>query len=178
VLTFCADFNRFVKWCEASDAVPGYDNFQSFISAMLDTTIVAQQFCTIAEMQGLGCCYLGTTTWNAAQIAEALHLPTRVIPIVTITVGYPAEEAPMSDRLPVAAIMHNEYYSDYTTDDIEQYYKPKETLSENLQFVLDNGKHSLAQVFTDIRYPKEANEHFSDLFFDFLSKQGYFNEKQ
>lgn len=40
VLTFCADFNRFVKWCEASDAKPGYDNFQSFMTAVLDTVIL------------------------------------------------------------------------------------------------------------------------------------------
>ena len=30
VLTFCADFNRFVKWCEVSNANPGYDSFQSW----------------------------------------------------------------------------------------------------------------------------------------------------
>ena len=28
VLTFCADFNRFDKWCEASGAEPCYGNFQ------------------------------------------------------------------------------------------------------------------------------------------------------
>lgn len=26
VLTFCADFNRFSKWCEQRKAVPGYNN--------------------------------------------------------------------------------------------------------------------------------------------------------
>src|ERR1035437_9041898 len=30
VLTFCADFNRFTKWCEQRQAKAGYDNFQSF----------------------------------------------------------------------------------------------------------------------------------------------------
>ncbi len=65
VLTFCADFNRFEKWCEARNAQPGYDNFQSLMWAVIDTTIFAQQFCTIAEMNGLGTCYLGTTTYNA-----------------------------------------------------------------------------------------------------------------
>ena len=55
VLTFCADFNRFVTWCEASNAEPCYDNFQSLMSAILDVTIFAQQFNTIAEMNGLGC---------------------------------------------------------------------------------------------------------------------------
>src|ERR1035437_6925997 len=32
VLTFCADFNRFTKWCKQRDAVAGYDNFQSFMA--------------------------------------------------------------------------------------------------------------------------------------------------
>ena len=32
VLTFCADFNRFSKWCEQRKAVPGYNNFISFLS--------------------------------------------------------------------------------------------------------------------------------------------------
>ena len=30
VLTFCADFNRFSKWCRERKAVPGYDNPISF----------------------------------------------------------------------------------------------------------------------------------------------------
>ncbi len=82
LVTFCADFNRFVKWCYARDAKPGYDNFQSFMSAVFDTVILAQQFCTIAEQEGLGTCYLGTTAYNAPQIAEILELPKRVVPVM------------------------------------------------------------------------------------------------
>ena len=33
VLTFCADFRRFCKWCEQRKAVPGYDNLMSFMNA-------------------------------------------------------------------------------------------------------------------------------------------------
>lgn len=65
VLTFCADFNRFIKWCELRKAQHGYDNFQSFYTATIDALLVAQQFCTAAELCGLGICYLGTTTYNA-----------------------------------------------------------------------------------------------------------------
>lgn len=178
VLTFCADFNRFVKWCEASDADPGYDNFQSFISAMLDTVIFAQQFCTIAEMRGLGCCYLGTTTWNAPQIAEALGLPALVVPVITVTVGYPEGETAVSDRLPVRAIMHSEHYKDYDSASIKADYAAKEALDESRRFVEENGKQTLAQVFTDIRYPRDANEHFSEIFLEFLAKQGFMSKPE
>ncbi|MDE6428284.1 MAG: nitroreductase family protein, partial [Muribaculaceae bacterium] len=87
VLTFCADFNRVSRWAEERGADPGFDNLQSFISAMLDATILAQQFVTIAEMRGYGTCYLGTTTWNAPQIIEALGLPELVVPVITVTLG-------------------------------------------------------------------------------------------
>ena len=60
VLTFCADFNRFSKWCEQRKAVPGYNNFISFLNAATDALLVTQNFCTLAEEAGLGICYLGT----------------------------------------------------------------------------------------------------------------------
>ncbi len=85
VLTFCADFNRFSRWCENRDAQPCYDNFQSFIAAAIDAIAFAQQFNTLAEMEGLGCCWLGTTTYNAPQIAEILNLPRLVVPVITPT---------------------------------------------------------------------------------------------
>lgn len=168
LLTFCADFNRFVKWCELRNAVPGYDNFQSFITALLDVTIFAQQFCVLAEMTGLGCCYLGTTTYNAPQIAEQLQLPDRVVPVITLTVGYPADESKISDRLPVSAIVHNERYENYSVDDINIMYHEKENLADSKKFVAENGKETLAQVFTDVRYTKANNEVFSKIYRDFI----------
>lgn len=173
VLTFCADFNRFVKWCECRDAEPGYDNFQSFMTAVLDTTIFAQQFCTIAEMNGLGCCYLGTTTYNAPQIAEILGLPSRVVPVTTLTVGYPEGDTEVSDRLPVDAIIHNERYVDYTPERIDAIYAEKEARDDSRQFIEENGKKTLAQVFTDVRYTREANETFSKIYRDFIASQKF-----
>ena len=61
VLTFCADFNRFSKWCRQRKAEPGYDNLLSFMNAMTDALLVTQIFCTIAEENGLGTCFLGPT---------------------------------------------------------------------------------------------------------------------
>lgn len=173
LLTFCADFNRFVHWCEVSDAKPGYDNFQSFMTAVLDTALFAQQFCTLAEMNGLGCCYLGTTTYNAPQIAEVLGLPSLVVPVTTLTVGYPDGEAPVSDRIPVQGIMHVERYNDYSDSSVKDLYAEKEAREDSRQFVAENGKQSLAQVFTDVRYTKDANEHFSKVYRDFIESKGF-----
>ncbi len=175
VLTFCADFRRFEQWCRHRDAEPGYDNFHSFITALIDTVIFAQQFVTIAELNGIGCCYLGTVTYNAAGIAEVLELPERVVPVVTLTVGYPAtgEFPPASDRLPVTGIIHKERYTDYTPEAIDSIYSYKESLPESAGFVAENNKSTLAQVFTDVRYPKALNEEISRTFADFIRKQGF-----
>lgn len=173
VLTFCADFNRFIKWCEQRDAIPGYDNFQAWIWAVEDTIIFAQQFVTIAEMNGLGTCYLGTTTYNAPQISQILGLPEMVVPITTVTVGYPASRPEKSDRLPLEAIMHKESYHLYTKHDIDKFYAAKEAREDSNKFIAENNKKTLAQVFTDIRYPKTDNEHFSKVYLDYIQSQGF-----
>ncbi len=174
VLTFCADFNRFVAWCKASNAEPGYDNFQSLMSAILDVTILAQQFNTIAEMNGVGCCYLGTTTYNAQEIAEVLNLPNRVIPIITLTIGYPKEKKQfITDRLPLEGIIHQEQYHEMNAMEIKKVYHHKESLDVNKAFVKENNKETLAQVFTDVRYPRESNELFSKKFIEYLKQQNY-----
>lgn len=173
VLTFCADFNRFEKWCRQRNANPGYDNFQSFFTAAIDALLVAQNFCVAAESKGLGICYLGTTTYLTKQIIEVLKLPRKVVPITTITLGYPESDVPQTDRLPLEAIVHQDIYKDYTEIDINNVYAAKEALPENLRYIAENNKETLAQIFTDIRYTQKNNETFSDLFLKAIQEQGF-----
>ncbi|MDE7119961.1 MAG: nitroreductase family protein, partial [Muribaculaceae bacterium] len=168
VLTFCADLHRFSRWCEARQAEPCYDNFQSLVAAFLDTVAFAQQFNTVAEQAGLGVCWLGTTTYNAPEIAATLGLPPLVVPVITLTVGYPAEDGSDVGRLPVEALIHHGSYRDYTADDIDRLYHEKESRVDSQQFVAENGKSTLAQVFTDVRYPRANNELFSEKFLTYL----------
>ena len=173
VLTFCADFRRFSKWCEQRNAVPGYNNLMSFMNAAMDTLLVAQTFCTLAEEAGLGICYLGTTTYNPQMVIDALQLPELVFPITTVTVGYPDGIPAQVDRLPLEATVHEEYYHDYSKADIDKLYAYKESLPENEQFVKENRKETLAQVFTDVRYTKKDNEFMSDNLLKVLHQQGF-----
>ncbi|MBR0452631.1 MAG: nitroreductase family protein [Bacteroidales bacterium] len=173
VLTFCADLNRYTKWCLQRDAHPGFDNIQSLAYAAIDAVIASQAFCTAAEANGLGICYLGTTTYNADKIIDVLQLPSLVMPIVTISLGYPAAEPSPCERLPLPAILHQEHYHDYSSDDIDKLFFEKENLPANKHYVEINNKQTLAQVFTDIRYTKKDNEFFSGTFIETLKKQGF-----
>jgi len=175
VLTFCADFNRFNKWCKLRGAEPGYDNFLSFFTAAIDALLVAQNVCVAAEDAGLGICYLGTTTYMAGKIIEVLELPKGVIPVTTVTLGYPDEQPELTDRLPLEAVIHYDTYSDYSDKEIDKHYKNRELITANQEFVKENNVKSLAHVFTDVRYKKEDNILFSKALIDVLTQQGFMN---
>ena len=149
VLTFCADFRRFTKWCEQRKAIPGYNNLMSFMNAAMDTLLVAQM------------------------IIDTLKLPELVFPITTVTVGYPDGIPAQVDRLPLEAAIHEEHYHDYTEKDIDKLYAYKESLPESKQFVEENRKETLAQVFTDVRYTKKDNEFMSENLLKVLKQQGF-----
>jgi len=173
VLTICADFNRTSTWARCRKAEPGYDNFLSFINAATDALLFTQTFCNLADEEGLGYCYLGTTVYQPQQIIDILRLPKLVMPVATLTVGWPAEEPPLSDRLPLESFVHQETYHDYLGTDIDTYYKYKEELEENRHFVEINHKETLAQIFTDIRYTRKDNEAMSEGLIDALIRQGF-----
>ena len=173
LLTFVADFNRFTKWCEISKAKPGYTNFVSFLTAAIDALLVAQNVCIAAENNGLGICYLGTTTYNAREIIEVLDLPKLTFPVTTVALGYPDELPEPTDRLPLEGIIHSEAYRDYNESQIKKLYTYKENLKSSRQFVKENNKETLAQVFTDIRYKEDDNIFFSEKIVKVIKSQGF-----
>ena len=173
LLTFCADFHRVTRWCEEREADPGYDNFLSFVNAATDALLFCQTFCTLAEAEGLGLCYLGTTLYSPQDIIRILHLPRLVMPIATITLGWPDEQPAPTDRLPLTAILHEETYHSPTRTDIDRDYCPKEALPENLEFLRINNKQTLAQIFTDLRYTRRDNEAMSQTLLETLRQQGF-----
>lgn len=173
VLTICADFNRTSQWARCRQADPGYDNFLSFINAATDALLYTQTLCCLMDEQGLGYCFLGTTVYQPQLIIDVLKLPRLVMPVATLTVGWPDEEPPLSDRLPLKAVVHADTYHDYTPADIDEYYVTKEQLAENVHFVELNHKQTLAQVFTDLRYTRKDNEALSATFLQTLRRQGF-----
>ena len=173
VLTVCADFNRTSQWARCRQAEPGYDNFLSFLNAATDALLYTQTLCCLLDEEGLGYCYLGTTLYQPQLIIDILQLPKLVMPVATLTIGWPDENPPQSDRLPLKALIHNETYQDYTPQMIDQLYEYKESLPENRHFVEINNKQTLAQVFTDIRYTRSDNEAMSQGLFDALRHQGF-----
>ena len=173
VLTICIDFRRFMKWCEVNDAKTDFSNLLWLLNGTIDASILAQNICVAAESYGIGICYLGTALYNAPEIANVLKLPSGVVPVTAITMGYPEDMPELTDRLPIEAVVHFEEYSDFSTDRINSIYAAKENLESSRKFVTDNGKENLAQVYTDVRYKTVDSIYFSRKLLKMLGDQGF-----
>ena len=173
VLTICADYRRTTLWAENRKAHPGYDNILSVMNAATDALLFTQTFCNLAEEEGLGTCFLGTTVYMPKMIIDTLKLPKLVMPVATITLGWPDEQPALSERLPLRSIIHQETFEDYTPEKIDDFYAEKENLEVNKEFVRINNVETLAQVFTDIRYTKKDCEAMSTGFLEALKEQGF-----
>ena len=175
-ITFCADFNRFNKWCRSRKADPGYDNFLSFFTAAIDALLASQNVALEAEANGLGICYLGTATYMADRIINILSLPAGVVPVAALVLGYPDEDVGLTDRLPMKAVVHEERYRDFSEEDIDRIYAEREASQLTRDLLEENQKETLAQVFTDNRYTRGDNIHFSKQFLGVIRKQGFMNQ--
>lgn len=175
LVTFCADVHRFSMWCRLRGAEPGYDNLQWFVNAAIDALLAAQNFSLEAEAKGLGICFLGTTTYRAADIVRILELPKGVAPVTTVAVGYPEEPLPpLTDRLPLEAVVHRETYRDYTPEWIDEAWAAREASEETARLLKENDLPNLARIFTERRYAKADNLRFSRAYLDVLREQGLF----
>ncbi len=177
LLTFCADFHRFNEWCRQRDAIPGYDNFLSFMTAATDALLAAQNAAVAAEAHGLGICYLGTTIYNAKKFIDFFNLPEQVVPITTLVIGYPDENPDITDRLPLEAIVHKEHYHAPDKSDIDGFYAGKEALALTAELLKENQLETLAQIFTTKRYTLKDNRFFSGTFLEVLSGQKFMNNE-
>jgi nitroreductase len=173
LLTVCMDINRFYKWCSVNNTQADFQNLLWLFNGCIDASLFAQNICIAAENRGLGICYLGTTLYNASEIAEVLKLPAGVVPITALTIGYPESVPELTDRLPFEAVVHYEEYSDFADSRIGTLYNDKENLEVSQKFVTENAKENLAQVYTEVRYKKEDSDFFSKKLIEFLTVQGF-----
>ena len=172
MLTVCADVNRYHLWCRQRGCDEPYGNFLWFLSGVIDASPFAQNLCIAAESEGLGFCHLGTVLYNAKAIAELLELPKGVVPVIALSLGWPAQNPALSERLPVAGIAHQEKYHQYTEADIDRIHKVREEFPFNQEMVRQNGTRNLAEIFTTIRYPRQSNESISRALLQFLDQAG------
>jgi hypothetical protein len=169
-------------------ARPGFADFLSWHTAAFDAVILAQTAALAFESHGLGICYMGTTLFSMRAIADFLEMPSNVLPVTSLVVGWPAEAPAQRDRLPPEAWIHEERYHRPTVDEIEQRFAERERKGRERYLAMgpdmtarwaEHGIESLAQYYTSkIKYDPDLLAGFSDDLGALLSERGFLQPRE
>ncbi len=145
---FCADLNRIKYCCErhSQEFEAGYA--EHFVSASVDTTLLAQNTVLAAESLGLGCVFVGGIRNDPDGVSTLLKLPKHVYPVFGLCMGYPDQNPQVKPRLPLQAILQQDEYPqemdkallEKYDNDIFDYYQTRssanksETWSEQIAY--------------------------------------------
>jgi nitroreductase len=114
LLVWLADLAR-LQGLARDKALPleGSHYLDSFLMAVIDAALAAQNALTAAESLGLGTVYLGAIRNRPEAVVTELELPPGVFALFGMSVGYPDEERPaaIKPRLPQSTVLSYERYA-------------------------------------------------------------------
>jgi len=116
---FNLDLRRSILWAVHLGVQRMIDGFTGLIFATVDATLAAQNLSLAAESLGLGTVFVGTVGHSGLEVSELLDLPSGVLPVIGLIVGYPAEDPAIRPRIPLAYLHHVDSYRDTQPAEIE-----------------------------------------------------------
>lgn len=118
-LVWLADLSRAERLARRSTQPDeGLHFLETFIVAVIDAALAAQNAVVAAESLGLGSVYIGAIRNRPRAVAEELGLPPNVVAAFGLCIGYPDSTRPaqVKPRLRQDVVIHHERYS-ATNDD-------------------------------------------------------------
>lgn len=109
-LVFCADLNRLESACRLHDTTTEKGWAEQFVTATVDTALLAQNVLLAAESEGLGGVFIGGIRNDPQTVCDLLEIPDQVYPVFGMCLGYPAHDPPPKPRLPVEAVLFDDRY--------------------------------------------------------------------
>jgi len=79
------------------------DRFQSTPDLYINLGAALQNLLLMAYAKGLGCCPIAS--FDSEALAELLSLPSRIDPVLLVTLGYPDKQPSPPSRLPLEEII-------------------------------------------------------------------------
>ncbi|MEE9555315.1 MAG: NADPH-dependent oxidoreductase [candidate division Zixibacteria bacterium] len=110
-LAVCPDLYRLDQMCRMRNYQINDNYIETFLLAVVDSTLVAQNILVASESSGLGVCMIGGIRNNPDDVCELLKLPDKVFPLMGICLGWPDQEPMIKPRLPGPAVIHREEYN-------------------------------------------------------------------
>ena len=108
-----------------------------------------------------------------------------MVPVVGFSLGYPDEEPPLRDRLPLEGLVHYETYHDYSDDQIREIYRERNTRGWKRymtyprlrRLIEESGVENLAQIYTVVKYTRQSHQEFSRKVLQYLMRQDFLDEE-
>ena len=105
----CGDAHRHRLVCERAGR-PFVANLETFLLAVIDASLFAQNLALGFESEGMGICYVGGLRNRLPDVDRLLRLPPDVFPLFGLCVGKPAQEPQVRARLPLDAVLFEDGY--------------------------------------------------------------------
>ncbi|RAU93474.1 oxygen-insensitive NADPH nitroreductase [Paenibacillus sp. YN15] len=117
LLVFCLDLHRLslaaeLEGVSVEKTLTALQSVETFMVGVIDAALAAQNAVVAAESQGLGTVYIGGLRNRLPEVVELLKTPERVIPLFALCIGEPAQPSAVKPRLPMAAVYHEEEYTE------------------------------------------------------------------
>ena len=112
-LCWLADLSRAERLAEGhGKTLDALAYVETFLVAVIDAALAAQNAVVAAESLGLGTVYIGAMRNKPEAVAAELGLPPGVVVVFGLCVGHadPAAPASVKPRLPQPVILHREHY--------------------------------------------------------------------
>lgn len=116
----CADLHRLQTILQANGLTPGRYPATGLHFATVDAALVAQRLVDAAEISGLGICCIGGILNAIEEVVELLALPSGVVPLFGLCLGWPAEEPQERPRVALDSMIHTDRYGNYPGPRIDQ----------------------------------------------------------
>jgi len=109
-LVFAANGARLPELCRMHDKPFPNNHLDQFFNASVDAAIVMTTFIHAAAAVGLGSCPISAIRDHPDVISDVLRLPSRVVPVAGLCVGWPLQPGEITPRLSLSTtVIENGY---------------------------------------------------------------------
>jgi len=118
--TICVDLYKLQRFMNIRGWEVVTNDLSLLFFGIQDAAYMAENMVIAAESLGLGSCFIGNAPFLADRIAKEYKLPERVLPLVGLVMGYPAENFPPRPRYPLWFTLFEDKYPEFSDEQVAE----------------------------------------------------------
>ncbi|MCP4570661.1 MAG: hypothetical protein GY841_24010 [FCB group bacterium] len=123
LFTICVDAHKLEQVMARRDWETASNDLSLLLFGLQDAVLMSENLVIAGESLGMGSCFIGNAPYRAESIIKHYKLPSRVFPIVQLTMGFPAENPPPRPRYPLDFFLFENEYPRFDDDTVAKAMK-------------------------------------------------------